>query len=343
MKNVILLIIAFSFLISCEKKTNHIDNSQAKKSSFVKPEKQDAITAISPSTSYGKEFNDNEKMKTLSEKIRKKGDTIAYNELRYIYWYSGHVAEFLPYSLIMAEDYKYPIAYFHCYKEMNLLSHSNPKSKDWAKYYLLVANEKKVRPAKYEVDEIFGKSIPDSKNYWFSLKKWKLQLTGVWQDWGFSGIFIFNHIFVQPKYSVSKFPNLAKRQNVVGNFENMDDINFKQIRFYVLGIFIIIFGLLIWFSNTNYYLKKDYLDFKKVEFRATVAKKFDEHPVRGNKIYLNNGPELIVRRELFDKLEIGDTIIKKAGCDSIFFKTYSGVLIDDYNGFKRKKYLNSLK
>ena len=123
----------------------------------------------------------------------------------------------------------------------------------------------------------------------------------------------------------------------------MSDINFKQIRFYLLGIFTIIIGLLIWFLNTDFFVKKDYLDFKKTEFKATLFSKKDEHPTKGNKIYLKNGPELIVSRELFDKLKIGDSVIKKADSDSIFFKTDFGVLIDDYNGFKRKKYLESLK
>ncbi|WNH10864.1 hypothetical protein [Thalassobellus suaedae] len=85
------------------------------------------------------------------------------------------------------------------------------------------------------------------------------------------------------------------------------------------------------------------MDFKKFEFKATVSEKFDEHPVRGNKIHLKNGPELIVDRELFDKLKIGDSIIKKTDSDSLFFKTDFGLIIDDYNGFKRKKYLKSLK
>ena len=123
----------------------------------------------------------------------------------------------------------------------------------------------------------------------------------------------------------------------------MSDINFKQIRFYVLGIFAIIIVFLIWFLKTDFFVKKDYLDFKKKEFKATLFSKKDEHPIKANKIYLKNGPELIIPRELFDKLKVGDSVIKKADSDSIFFKTDFGVLINDYNGFKRKKYLESQK
>ncbi|WP_406685096.1 hypothetical protein N1F78_05060 [Seonamhaeicola sp. MEBiC1930] len=123
----------------------------------------------------------------------------------------------------------------------------------------------------------------------------------------------------------------------------MTKINDKQIRISVLGIFAVIFGLLIWFLSTTYFIKKDYLDFKNTEFKATLFSKKDEHLIKGNKIYLKNGPQLIVQRELFDKLNVGDSIIKKVNSDSIFFHTTSGVIIDDYNKFKRKKYLKTLK
>lgn len=123
----------------------------------------------------------------------------------------------------------------------------------------------------------------------------------------------------------------------------MDEIDFKQIRFSVLGIFIVIFGLIIWYLNTDYYTKKVYLDFKKLKFKATVFSKKDEHPIRSNKIYLNGGPELIIHRELFDKLKKGDSVIKQYNSDSIYFYTSLGTIIDDYNKFKREKYLESLK
>ena len=123
----------------------------------------------------------------------------------------------------------------------------------------------------------------------------------------------------------------------------MTKIDDKQIRNSVLGVFAVIFGLLIWFLNTNYFLKKDYLDFKKTSFRAVLSSKKDEHPTKGNKIYLENGPMLIVHRELFDKLHIGDSIIKIANSDSIYFYTTNGIIIDDYNEFKREKYLKTLK
>ncbi len=46
---------------------------------------------------------------------------------------------------------------------------------------------------------------------------------------------------------------------------------------------------------------------------------------------------------MFGKLNVGDSIIKKVNSDSISFHTNDGILIDDYNEFKRKKYLKTLK
>ena len=123
----------------------------------------------------------------------------------------------------------------------------------------------------------------------------------------------------------------------------MSEINTKQIQFTVLGIFIVIFGLLIWFLNTDYFIKKDYLDFKEIEFKTVLLYKKDEHPIKGNEIGLKNGQQLSVYRGLFDKLEIGDSIIKLTNSDSVYFYTSRGLIIDDYNEFKREKYLKSLK
>ena len=123
----------------------------------------------------------------------------------------------------------------------------------------------------------------------------------------------------------------------------MKDINIKKVQYLILGVFIATFGLLIWFLNSNYKIKKDYLKFNKLEFKTTVLSKFDEHSVRGNKIYLKNGHELIIQRELFDNIKIGDSIIKKIDSDSVYFYSAKGVIIDDYNKHQRNKYFNSLE
>lgn len=123
----------------------------------------------------------------------------------------------------------------------------------------------------------------------------------------------------------------------------MKDDDFAEPRFIILSIFAIIFGVFIWFISTDYPIKSDYFNFRKIEFKATVQDKLDEDPIRANTIYLLNGPELRIQRTLFDQLKIGDSVIKSKDSDSIYFKTDHGIIMEDYNGFKRKKYQNTLK
>lgn len=123
----------------------------------------------------------------------------------------------------------------------------------------------------------------------------------------------------------------------------MNDREFKQVRKIILGIFIPMFGLIIWFLNTDYYDKKEYFEFKELGFKATVSAKIDENPVRKNLIYLKNGPQLKVYREIFDQLKIGDSVVKKINSDSVFFYTSNGLIIDDYNKFLRNKYQRTLE
>lgn len=53
----------------------------------------------------------------------------------------------------------------------------------------------------------------------------------------------------------------------------MTETNNKQIQISVLGVFAIIFGLLIWFINTDYFIKKDYLDLKKLNLKQPYFQK----------------------------------------------------------------------
>lgn len=123
----------------------------------------------------------------------------------------------------------------------------------------------------------------------------------------------------------------------------MEEIDYNKIAIPVLGIFGVIFTFLIFFISSDYYVKKEYLDFKNLKFNAVLISKKDEHPTRGNEIYLKNGPKLNIHRQLFDILKIGDSIIKIKNSDSIYFHTSIGIIVDDYNEFQRGKYIKSLE
>ncbi|MBB1149858.1 MULTISPECIES: hypothetical protein [unclassified Myroides] len=123
----------------------------------------------------------------------------------------------------------------------------------------------------------------------------------------------------------------------------MKNVYFQSPRVIILSIFAVIFGILIWFVSTDYYIKKEYLIFRQTAFKATVQDKLDKNPTKANTIYLHNGPELRIQRTLFDQLTIGDSVLKKTDSDSIYFKTANGIIIDDYNRFQREKYQHTLK
>lgn len=123
----------------------------------------------------------------------------------------------------------------------------------------------------------------------------------------------------------------------------MDDINLKQVRITILGIFAIIVGVLIWYLNTDYHVKKDYLKFRNKKINSTIYKKVESRTYGGNQVYLKNGGKLHLYKDIFIQLRIGDSVAKKVQSDSIFFFTANGIIINDYNHFKRKKYLKTLK
>jgi hypothetical protein len=117
----------------------------------------------------------------------------------------------------------------------------------------------------------------------------------------------------------------------------------NKINIIIVSILIISILPIIVYINSDFYLKKDYFDSKELEFKSLVSNKFDEHPVRNNPIYLDNGIELRIPREIFDKLKVGDTVLKNANSDTIIYKTKFGIYFEDFNSFKREKYLKSLK
>jgi hypothetical protein len=117
----------------------------------------------------------------------------------------------------------------------------------------------------------------------------------------------------------------------------------KKVEIKIVGILIICILPIIIYINTNYYVKSDYYEFNKLEIKSVVLQKNDQHPTRNNPIYLKNGVELRIDRTIFDKICVGDSVIKLKNSDSVYYHTKSKIYIEDYNAFKREKYLKSLK
>ena len=138
--------------------------------------KSDVKTAISTPELY-KSIKDDEKLITELKSKVYTGDTIAYYKLRDIYFNSGYAKEFLYYSIFMAENYNYSVAFRDSYKAFNEISSTeeNDTINKISNYYLLKAFESKAKRIDYEeeFEKRFGsiENVPNSKDYIESTKK----------------------------------------------------------------------------------------------------------------------------------------------------------------------------
>ncbi|MFT5849021.1 hypothetical protein [Psychroserpens sp.] len=53
----------------------------------------------------------------------------------------------------------------------------------------------------------------------------------------------------------------------------MTIINIKQIRYTALGVFALIFGLILLFTTSDFYIKLEYFNFKKLEIISVISEK----------------------------------------------------------------------
>ncbi|MNT70484.1 hypothetical protein D3C72_2088800 [compost metagenome] len=100
---------------------------------------------------------------------------MAYANISNAYLMHTKIYELYYYSLIMANKYKCPQAYYHLFIIMNdkvsidgLTLYSNDETtKNMSLYYLLRAKELGYTQAQYEIDEVFGenKHVPPSSYY----------------------------------------------------------------------------------------------------------------------------------------------------------------------------------
>jgi hypothetical protein len=97
------------------------------------------------------------------------GDTLAYNEIKNIYFDSGQYKEFLYYAMIMSEKNNFSQAYYDTYfiLKTDSMTEDNNKSNILANFYLLKAYENNSDEAKRAINQRFEKDmIPHAKSYW---------------------------------------------------------------------------------------------------------------------------------------------------------------------------------
>lgn len=119
----------------------------------------------------------------------------------------------------------------------------------------------------------------------------------------------------------------------------------STVKKYILIGFIptIIIVLIIFYFQTYSldYNKKKYLKSKNKSIKGMVIRKYQEGDFLRAKRSLILEPtyEQWVYKDEYDKISIGDSVIKKKGSDSIFFHLKDGSkLVRDYNKFLREKY-----
>jgi hypothetical protein len=123
---------------------------------------------IAMNEEFVKQFEDEVRKDSLTQKIIVHGDTKAYQELFRTYTFSGHEHEWLYYAFVMANNFDYPEAYFDLYILLRTDSGSELKTDKLANYYLLKAYEKGVEGTTSEIEGRSlnkSRSIPKSNDY----------------------------------------------------------------------------------------------------------------------------------------------------------------------------------
>jgi hypothetical protein len=161
MKNLLNLLIFLS-IVSCTDKNNKVADS---------PIKDTISTLKEEENPYMVNYENKKRMKKLIDSAIINGDTLSYQEAFKDYMVSGHLQEFLYYSIKMAKIHKYSEAYFDTYYIINLSDKKNgylsQKDNDLSLFYLLKAYELNNQTAKDKVKDLFIKKnikIPSSSS-----------------------------------------------------------------------------------------------------------------------------------------------------------------------------------
>ena len=146
-KNITLNIIFIIAIFSCKKNAN-IENKTNKDYS------------ISTHELYREDFR-NEKLTDSLKSLIHKGDTIAYEKLKEIYYLSGYEKEFFFYSYYMAKNFNYVEALGDCYSSLKYTQNdsSDIVLNKITEYFLLKAYEKKPKSFESSVEEIYPEKI----------------------------------------------------------------------------------------------------------------------------------------------------------------------------------------
>jgi len=120
----------------------------------------------------------------------------------------------------------------------------------------------------------------------------------------------------------------------------------KNIMIVFVPIFIFLFGIGFYQSNSLKYNEERYFELRNVSFNGKIIKKKQEgdYPRAERYVLLDNYHKQNVDFDIYHKLNIGDSVYKKKDSDSVYFCLKNGeILISDCNRFYREKYRELLK
>lgn len=100
-------------------------------------------------------------------------------------------------------------------------------------------------------------------------------------------------------------------------------------------------------ENSRDYIESKYKEANEYSFSGVVYEKKieggDGHRFP-HYLFLNTGIRWEVNYAIYDKIQIGDSVVKKNKSDSVYyFKKNNQIIIEDQNFFLRQRYLTKLK
>ena len=119
----------------------------------------------------------------------------------------------------------------------------------------------------------------------------------------------------------------------------------KNLLFVFVPIAIMIFIIANYQSNSLEHSKEKYLESRNTKFNGIVIKKRQEgdYTRAGRFVILDNYHEEHIEKNTYHRIEIGDSVYKKSGSDSVYFYLKNGeIIIEDYNKYLRKNYYELL-
>ena len=116
----------------------------------------------------------------------------------------------------------------------------------------------------------------------------------------------------------------------------------KKLTLAAIPILIIVTIIVVWKDNSLDVTKKEYLKKRMKGYSGIIIKKYEEgdYPRARRYVILDNYTKVDIHDYLYNKLSIGDSVIKKSNSDSIYFYLKDGdvQILDELKWWREKYY-----